>query len=186
MSKTITGNEIAIEVVWKSTSGGDKSLLGKVKAAKGADLDSITVGLLGQAPKGICWHADTDPFSNGSLIAGKDSKGRKMPFGKQDPISREAHHVRLSDVPGYVDTLVFMVSAYKPGVSFRDVSSVTVHITVDGVEWDPSRVTINASHNTCIMLKAKRSGDKWELSVIDKLVTANSQDELMAKAAQYA
>jgi stress response protein SCP2 len=158
----------------------------KVKAAKGIDLDMITVGLLSRAPKGICWFDDTDPFNNGSVIAGKDASGRRLPFGKQDPLSRESHEVDLSSVPSYVDTLIFSVSAYKPGVSFRDVSSVTCNIQVDGQDWEPLRVTVNAHENTCFMLKASRSGNEWEISVVDELATANTQDQLMTKAAQYA
>lgn len=182
----VTGTKLRVEGVWKNTSGGDKSLAGKIKAAKGVDLDLITVGLLGTDPKGICWHADTDPFNNGSLIAGKDSTGRRLPFGKQDPLSREGHEVDLSLIPSYVDTLIFSVSAYKPGVSFRDVASVTCNIKVDGQDWEPLRVTINANQNTCVMLRAKRIGGQWELTLVDELTTANSQDTLMSKAAQYA
>lgn len=182
----VAGRNVRVGGAWKGTSGGDKSLVGKVKSAVGVDLDIITVGLLGTSAKGICWFDDTDPFNNGSLVAGKDAKGRKMPFGKKDPLSREAHEVDLSTVPSYVDTLVFCISAYKPGVSFRDVSSVTVEITVDGQAWEPSRVTINSSQNTCAMLRAKRAGQEWELSLIDELFTAESQDVLMARAAQYA
>lgn len=184
-AQQITGRVVRVAAAWKATSGGDKSLMGKVKAAKGTDLDVITVGLLGKAPKGVCWFDDTNPFNNGSLVAGKDAKGMKMPFGKKDPLSREAHEVDLSLIPSYVDTLVFCVSAYKPGVSFRDVSSVTVEIQVDGTDWEPSRVTINSGQNTCAMLRAKRNGSQWELSVIDELFTAESQDTLMTKAAQY-
>lgn len=183
---TVTGRNVRVGAAWKGTSGGDKSIAGKLKAAKGVDLDVITVGLFGKDAKGICWFDDENPFNNGSLVAGKDAKGRKLPFGKQDPLSREAHEVDLSIVPAYVDTLVFCVSAYKPGISFRDVSSVTVEITVDGQAWDPSRVTINASQNTCAMLRAKRNGTEWELSLIDELFTAASQDVLMTRAGQYA
>jgi stress response protein SCP2 len=182
----VTGTKLRVEAAWKGTSGGDKSLMGKVKAAKGIDLDMITVGLLSRAPKGICWFDDTDPFNNGSVIAGKDASGRRLPFGKQDPLSRESHEVDLSSVPSYVDTLIFSVSAYKPGVSFRDVSSVTCNIQVDGQDWEPLRVTVNAHENTCFMLKASRSGNEWEISVVDELATANTQDQLMTKAAQYA
>lgn len=182
----ITGTKVTVTVEWKNTTGGDKGLGGKIKAAKGVDLDVVTVGLLGNAPKGICWYADKDPFNNGSVVAGNDASGRRLPFGKKDPLSREAHDVDLSTVPAYVDTLVFSVSAYKPGVSFRDVASVTANVSVDGTPWEPARVTINANQNTCIMLRARRVGAEWELSLVDELVTADSQDTLMAQAARYA
>lgn len=182
----ITGNSVEVSATWKNSSGGDKGLMGKVKAAKGVDLDLVTVGLLGRDPKGICWFDDEDPFNNGSLVAGGDSKGRKKLFGSSDPLSREFHCVTLSQVPAYIDTLVFMVSAYKPGVSFRDVSSVTVGIKVDGADWPESRVTINSSHNTCVLLKAQRKGTDWVLGLVDELTTANSQDTMMAKAADHA
>lgn len=181
----ITGNKVRIEGAWKNTTGGAKGLGGAIKAAKGTDLDMITVGLLGNDPKGICWHADPDPFNNGSLIAGKDATGRRLPFGKRDPLSREAHEVDLSAIPSYVDTLIFYVSAYKPGVSFSDVASVTVQVTVDGAPWEPCRITVNANQNTCAMLRAKRSGTEWELSLVDELLQASTQDQLMSQAAQY-
>lgn len=183
---TITGTKVRVEGVWKATSGGDKSLEGKLKALKGVDLDVITVGLQGKDPKGICWFDDTNPFNNGSLIAGKDASGRRKLMGKKDPLSREHHEVDLSIVPSYVDTLIFTVSAYKPDVTFNDVSSVTCNITVDGMPWEPTRVTINANQNTCVMLRAKRNGDTWELSLVDQLVTANTQSEIMEQAARYA
>lgn len=182
----VTGTELRVEGVWKTTTGGDKSLAGRVKAAKGVDLDMITVGLLDTDPKGICWHADDNPFNNGSLSAGTDATGRRKLFGKNDPLSREAHEADLSTVPAYVNTLIFSISAYKPGVSFRDVSSVTCNIQVDGVNWEPLRVTVNSRQNTCVMLRAKRAGTAWELSLIDELVTASSQEDLMSMAARYA
>lgn len=182
----VTGDKARIEVAWKNTTGGAKGISGALKATKGTDLDMITVGLLGTAAKGICWHADTDPFNNGSLIAGKDATGRRLPFGKKDPLSREAHDVDFSRIPPYVDTLVFFVSAYKPGVSFSDVSSVTVQVTVDNAPWEPCRITVNASQNTCATLRARRAGTGWELSLVDELVQASTQDQLMSTAALYA
>lgn len=181
----VTGNKLRVAAAWKGTSGGDKGFMGKAKAALGTDLDVVTVGLLGRDAKGICWFDDTDPFNNGSLTAGKDATGRRLPFGKKDPLSREAHEVELDKIPAYVDTLVFAVSAYKPGVSFRDVSSVTVEISVDGQDWPPSRVTVNSNQNTCLMLKATRQGDGWGVTLIDELVTASTQDQLMSKAAAH-
>lgn len=182
---TVTGTKLSVEGAWKSSGGGDKSFAGKLKAAKGVDLDLVTVGLLGSAPKGICWHDDTDPFNNGSLTAGKDATGRRKLLGKNDPISREAHDADLSKIPSYVDTLIFSISAYKPGVSFSDVSSVTCNISVDHVGWEPLRVTVNSRHNTCVMLRATRAGDLWQVSLVDELVTASSQDQLMSTAATY-
>lgn len=181
----IFGTKLTATGLWKASGGGDKGFAGKLKAAKGVDLDLVTIGLLGTAPKGICWFDDEDPFLNGSLVAGKDSTGRRSLIGKSDPVSRETHEADLSRVPSYVDTLVFAISAYKPGVSFRDVSSVTALITVDGTEWEPSRVTVNASQNTCYMLKAVRQSEGWGVSLIDELATANSQDQLMSQAAQF-
>ncbi|MDT9690574.1 TerD family protein [Streptomyces sp. P9(2023)] len=170
-------------VAWKTSGGGQKGWRGKLKRAKGTDLDLACVALSGGRAVRMAWFDNEDAFDDGSLTTlGDNTTGR----GKGDD---ETVVARLDDIPAQVDALVFIVSAYKEGVSFDKVEAVTLNVydggpsgTLLGSYWPD----IDSRKNACVMATAKRGADGWTIQIVNKMGDARTRDALLQLAKRHA
>ena len=170
-------------VAWKTSGGGQKGLMGRFRRAVGTDLDLVAVALEEGRPKRICWFDNEDAFDNGSLITLGDNR-----TGKGDG-DDETLVARLNELPSSIDTLVFLVSAFKPGVSFSNVEGITLNVYDGGPggrklgEYMPD---IDSRNNACVMARATRTGSEWTITIVNEMGQASSRDQLLQLAKQYA
>jgi stress response protein SCP2 len=182
----LVGDYVIMEALWKASGGGQKGLRAIAKKAEGVDLDVFTAGYEGTDAVGLASFDDDDPFNNGSVLAGADAKGRGKIFGRGHDLSSESHSARLSTVPSYVTSLVWMVSAFKPGVSFADVSSVTLKATVDGTVQGEKRLPIDSRNNTAVMARAKRTQGGWTFAVLNEAMNATTLEQILNEGRRFA
>ncbi|MFJ8054921.1 TerD family protein [Streptomyces sp. NPDC096142] len=181
---TLTGvTVLQIGVAWKTSGGGQKGLMGRFRRAIGTDLDLVAVALEDGRPKRLCWFDNEDAFDNGSLITLGDNRTGKASGDDETIIAR------LADLPASITTLVFIVSAFKEGVSFANIEGITLSV-YDGApggrklgEYMPD---IDSRNNACVMLRAQRTGPNWEIAVVNELDNASSRDQLLQLAKRYA
>jgi stress response protein SCP2 len=170
-------------VAWKTSGGGQKGLMGRFRRAVGTDLDLVAVALEEGHPKRICWFDNQDAFDNGSLITLGDNR-----TGKGDG-DDETIVARLTELPANIDSLVFIVSAFKPGVSFANVEGITLNVYDAGPggrklgEYMPD---IDSHNNACVMAKAQRTGAEWAIAIVNEMGQAGNRDQLLQLAKRYA
>lgn len=170
-------------VAWKTSGGGQKGWRGKLKRAQGTDLDLACVALSEGRAVRMCWFDNEDAFDNGSLVTTGDNTTGKAEGDDETIIAR------LEQVPPGVDTLIFIVSAYKEGVSFSKVEGITLNIYDGGPggkllgQYWPD---IDSRNNACVMAKATRSGDGWTIQVVNVMGNARTRDALLQLAKQHA
>jgi stress response protein SCP2 len=182
-----TVTRLVVGASWKTSGGGQKGLFGlKSKLAKmqGTDLDLCAVALSAGAPKRMCWFDNLDAFDDGSLVLlGDDTKGRSA--GDNEIIRAE-----LDRLPGGIDTLVFIVSAFKDGVSFATVEGVTFNVyDASGqgqVKLGDYMPDIDSRHDAAVVAKVSRGLQGWTLTIINQTGNASSRDQLLALGRQYA
>lgn len=175
---------IGVGAAWKTSGGGRKGLLGRLKGAAGTDLDLSVVALDAEDnPKRICWFDNLDAFDDGSLVHAGDSRTGKG-GGDDEFISMD-----LTKMPRSITKLVAIVSAYKEGVDFSKVEGVTLNV------YDMSRgqikigdymPDINTRHNATVILRIVRVGDGWGMAVINEMGNARDRAGLLRLANTYA
>jgi stress response protein SCP2 len=164
---------------WQTSQG--KSRLG-FRRAKNVDLDLDAVALERGTSKRICWFNNEDAFEDGSLMSLGDNQTGN---GKGDD---ETIIADLSNIPRNIDTIVFIVAAYKEGVTFSDIEGVDLRLYngSNGTKLGNFMVDINSRHNAIVACKAQRVGDEWSITVINETGNARSRDGLLLLAQQYA
>ncbi|WP_262059724.1 TerD family protein [Streptomyces sp. STR69] len=174
---------LQVGVAWKTSGGGQKGLMGRLRRAVGTDLDLTAVALADGRPKRLCWFDNTDAFDNGSLITLGDNRTGKANGDDETIIAR------FNQLPTSIDTLVFIVTAFKDGVSFANVEGVTLNVYDGGPggqrigQYMPD---IDSRSDACVMAKAVRAGDGWTITVINEMGRASTRDQLLQLAKQYA
>lgn len=170
-------------VAWKTSGGGQKGWRGKLKRAQGTDLDLACVALSEGRAVRMAWFDNEDAFDNGSLVTLGDNTTGKAEGDDETIIAR------LGDIPASVDTLVFIVSAYKEGVSFSKVEGITLNVydggpggKLLGSYWPD----IDSRNNACVMVKATRTGPEWSIEIVNQMGNARSRDALLQLAKQHA
>ncbi|MFH8405493.1 TerD family protein [Streptomyces sp. NPDC018019] len=163
-------------VAWSTSGGGRKGLLGKVKKFRGTDLDLACIALSEGRPVRMAWFDNEDPFEDGSLVTSGDNTSGK---GSGDD---EMVTAQLDAIPASVDALVFVVSAYKEGVSFSNVEGITLNLYDDDKKIGAYWPDIDARGNACVMARARREGSAWSIEIINGLGTARSRDQLLQLA----
>lgn len=173
---------LKVGVAWKTSGGGQKGLMGRLRRAVGTDLDLVAVALEDGRPKRLCWFDNEDAFDNGSLVTLGDNRTGKAAGDDETIIAR------LTDLPASINTLVFIVSAFKPGVSFANIEGITLNV-YDGApggrklgEYMPD---IDSHNNACVMARAQRTGTDWAITIVNELDNAGSRDQLLQLAKQY-
>lgn len=167
-------------VAWNTSGGGRKGLLGKVKKMRGTDLDLACIALSEGRPVRMAWFDNPDPFEDGSLVTSGDNTSGK---GSGDD---ETVTARLDAIPASVDTLVFVVSAYKEGVSFSNVEGITLNLYDNDRKIGTYWPDIDARGNACVMARARRTGETWSIEIINELGSARSRDALLQLAKRSA
>jgi stress response protein SCP2 len=164
---------------WITSQG--KKVMG-FRRAKKVDLDLNAVALENGSPKRICWFNNEDAFEDGSLVTQGDNQTGQ---GKGDD---ETIVADLSKIPGNIDTIVFMVSAYKEGVTFSDVEGIDLRLYngANGNKLGNFMVDISSTHNTIVACKAVRNGNTWDITVINETGNARTRDAMLLLAKQKA
>ncbi|MFI6248989.1 hypothetical protein [Streptomyces sp. NPDC051016] len=88
-----------------------------------------------------------------------------------------------------MDTLVFIVSAFKDGVSFANVEGITLNVYdggPGGQKLGEHMPDIDSYNNACVTAKATRTGTGWNINVVNEMGQARSRDQLLQLAKQYA
>lgn len=164
---------------WQTSQG--KKVLG-FRRAKSVDLDLDAIALENGVPKRICWFNNEDAFEDGSLVSLGDNQTGK---GKGDD---ETIVASLDRIPRNIDTIVFIVAAYKEGVTFSDVEGIDLNVYngANGNKLGSFMVDISSRHNAIVACKATRGSDGWEITVVNETGNARSRDQLLLLAKQYA
>lgn len=174
---------LGVSAAWKTSGGGQKGILGRLKRAVGTDLDLACVALSAGSPKRMCWFDNQDAFDDGSLRSDGDSRtGRAS--GDDEFIRAD-----LGRIPASIDTLVFIVSAFKDGVTFANVEGISLNL------YDCSRgqtrigefmPDIDSRDNASVVAKVVRGEAGWALTVVNEMGSARSRQGLLDLAKQYA
>jgi stress response protein SCP2 len=183
-TETLAGiTQLGVGAAWKTSGGGQKGLLGRLKRAVGTDLDLACIALADGTPKRMCWFDNQDAFDDGSLRSDGDSRtGRAS--GDDEFIRAD-----LARIPASIDTLIFIVSAFKENVTFANVEGITLNL------YDTSRgqtrigefmPDIDSRDNASVVAKAQRTGDGWTLTVVNEMGSARSRQQLLDLAKRYA
>lgn len=172
---------LQVGAAWKTSGGGQKGLLGRIKRNIGTDLDLTAIALEGNRPKRLCWFDNEDAFDNGSLITLGDSRNGRSSGDDETIIAR------LNDLPASIDNLVFIVSAFKPGVSFANVEGITLNVYngTTGQKIGEHMPDIDSRNNACVMARASRTDNAWTITVINEMGQASSRDQLLLLAKQH-
>lgn len=172
---------IRVGVSWKTSGGGKKGLVGWAKKRLGTDLDLCAVALSEGSPKRMAWFDDTDPFDNGSLRTLGDNRTGKG-SGDDESVIADLYRMHQS-----IDGVVFIVSAFKDGVSFTNVSGVTVTVYDDatGIELGSFMPDIDSTRSAIVACKAVRRATGWGVAQVNEMETASTRDQLLQVARKY-
>jgi tellurium resistance protein TerZ len=178
-----TVTHLGVGAAWKTSGGGQKGLFGRLRKMVGTDLDLCAVALSGGSAKRMCWFDNQDAFDDGTLRSDGDSRTGKS-SGDDEFIRAD-----LERIPASIDTLVFIVSAYKEGVSFDNVEGITLNVydlSSGQVKIGDFMPDIDAQGNAAVVAKATRSyGAGWSVTVINELGNARSRQQLLDLAKRY-
>ncbi len=154
---------IDVNASWVSTGSGRKGWAAKLTVKKGQDLDLVAVASVGRGPKLMCWYDDVDPFDNGALFSeGDDRKGR----------GGETIETRWGGLDHNIDRITYILAAFKPGVSFANVSRVVTTVSFsDGSEIGRFRPDIDSSHNAIILGQALKTEGIWSFREANAMAT---------------
>lgn len=163
--------KLYIGVGWDVSGQGTKGLMGRVKRKHGLDLDAAAIAFdYDDSPIRMAWFDNLNPFGDGSLtLSGDNTTGRGD--GDDEFITAD-----LDRVPREVKTLVFLVSAFKQGVSFAKAEGVTCRVVDRGSgerEVGKFFPPIDSTHNAIVLSKAVRNATGgWTHTVIKTMGTA--------------
>lgn len=138
---------------------------------KEVDLDLVTVVEdEDKDPVRVCWYKNEDAFEDGTLTSDGDNQTGQ---GKGDD---ETHRAKLRELPAYATRLTFIVTAFKPGVSFQDIEGADLNIydnkTGDKLFTIP--VKLNSRANAIAVATATRQPDgSWSVRNVNKYDSIN-------------
>lgn len=177
--------KLYVGVGWDTSSGGKKGFLGKLKRAQGTDLDVCAVVFDAQkTPIRMAWFDNLNVFDGAITLSGDNTTGK----GDGDDESIVAD---LSKLPRGMGTIVFIVSAYKEGVTFSKVENVTCRL-VDQTNGGGGEALgefyppIDSTQSAIVLAKVQRQADQtWQLTPVNEMGSGKSKDQLMRLAASY-
>jgi len=159
---------ISVGAGWKTSTTKKKSFFGvQISGGKQKELDlDLLTGVMDDEndPIAVCYYGNEDVWDDGSL---KSSGDNQTGAGSGDD---ETHFINLEEIPSNVDKLIFMVAAFKPGVSFMDVELANMNV-YDGVgdKLFTISVKINKDANVIAVARAKRQGDgSWTIENLNE------------------
>lgn len=167
--ETIRASRIAVGTGWIAPTSKVKKFAGfKVGGGKQKEVD---LDLLAVAedydgdPVAICWYSNPDAFEDGTLVTDGDNQ---TGVGAGDD---ETIRAKLSELPGDIRQLIFMVTAFKEGASFQDIegASMSVYDGLSNEKLLAMRVKLNERSNAVAVATATRvEGNVWEIQYINK------------------
>lgn len=175
--------KLYVGVGWDTSGGGQKGFFGKLKRAKGTDLDLCAVIFdENRTPIRMAWFDNLNVFDGSVVLSGDNTTGK----GDGDD---ESIVTDLSKLPRGMGSIVFIVSAYKEGVTFAKVENVTCRLVdqTNGAEplgefYPP----IDSNQSAIVLARLDRQPDQtWTVTTLNEMGSGKSKDQLMRLAAQY-
>lgn len=177
----LTGvTKMGVGVSWDASSGSSGGVFGKLKRAKGVDLDLIAVVMAGENPVRIAGLDSLDPLQNGAIIHTGDNQTGK---GSGDDELVEVDFIKTNGTPA--TSIVFLAAAFKRGTDFGKARNVSfkVYDSTGGSSVQVADVwpSLLSNHNVNAVAKATRVGDTWQLEVLDVsgVITQGDERSLM-------
>lgn len=172
--ETIRASRINVGAGWIAPTTKATKVFGfKVAGGKQKEVD---LDLLAVAedydgdPVAICWYSNPDAFEDGTLTTDGDNQ---TGVGAGDD---EMIRAKLSELPGDIRQLIFMVTAFKEGASFQDIEAASMSV-YDGISNEKllaMRVKLNERSNAVAVATATRvDGNVWEIQYINEYARIN-------------
>lgn len=184
-SQTFVASNMRVGAGWIAPKTKVKKVWG-VKVGGGTekevDLDLITViSDQDNDPIRICWYQNEDAFQDGKVTSDGDNTTGK---GVGDD---ETHRIKLSQLPSDVKKLVFLVTAFKEGVSFSDIEGADLNVYGDDGLLFTIRVKLNQGANAIAVATATQiEGSTWEIKALNEYARiGGTRDEIMSFAGQF-
>lgn len=145
-------------VGWDVSGGTSKSFIGKLKAARGVDLDASVIATdAGGQPLNCAFFNNTRPFSGALNHTGDNRTGRGD--GPDESIV-----VDLTRMPDDVVHLACVLGSYK-GVDFTKVNNIECDILdPTGAQITKILVPIIPGNNAAVIAPVSRTGAEWIVS----------------------
>ncbi|APC46436.1 stress protein [Streptomyces phage BRock] len=168
-TETIRASRINVGAGWIAPKTKVKKFAGfKVGGGKQkeVDLDLIAVAEdFDGSPIRICWYSNPDAFEDGTLTSDGDNQ---TGVGAGDD---ETIRAKLSELPGNVRQITFMVTAFKEGASFQDIEGADLNV-YDGVSNEKllhMSVKLNERSNAVAVAVATRvDSNVWDITYINQ------------------
>lgn len=184
--ETIRASRINVGAGWIAPTSKVKKFAGiKVGGGKQkeVDLDLLAVAEdFDGDPVAICWYSNPDAFEDGTLVTDGDNQ---TGVGAGDD---ETIRAKLSELPGDIRQLIFMVTAFKEGASFQDIegASMSVYDGLSGEKLLAMRVKLNERSNAVAVATATRvDGNIWNIKYINEYQRiSGTRDSILAFARQ--
>lgn len=174
----LTGvSKMAVGVSWDPTAGSSGGLTGKLKRAKGTDLDLIAVLLVGNDPVRLAGLDSLDPLQNGSVTHSGDNQ---TGHGAGDDETVTIDFGRANSSP--VTSVVFVATAFKKGTDFSKARNISFKV-YDGTGGRMDQVadiwpSLMGNDNANAVAKAtKRPDGTWQLEVLNVTGKIRQGDE---------
>lgn len=172
--ETFSADELRAGVGWKAPTTKVKKVFG-VKLGGGVekevDLDLATVVEDDDKdPVRVCWYKNEIAFDDDSLVSDGDNQTGR---GAGDD---ETHRAKLRKLPAYAYRLTFIVTAFKPGVSFQDIEGADLNIydNETGDKLFSIPVKLNSHANAIAVATATRQADgTWTVRNVNQYGTVN-------------
>lgn len=174
----LTGvTKMGVGVSWDASSGASGGVLGKLKRAKGVDLDLIAVVMAGDQPVRLAGLDSLDPLQNGAIVHTGDNQTGK---GSGDDELVEVDFAKTNGTPA--TAVVFLAAAFKKGTDFGKARNVSfkVYDSTGGSSEQVADIwpSLLGSHNVNAVAKATRQADgSWQLEVLNVPGTIRQGDE---------
>lgn len=172
---------LAVGASWDTTAGTSGGLFGAVRKYVGTDLDAIAILMSGRNPVRFAGLDVLDPCKNGSVTHSGDNQTGK---GEGDD---ETITVNFRDVPGNVDGILFVATAFKKRTSFENAANISFKVYTQGEDENALELVADVwpsllgNHNAVGVAKASRVDDMWTIKVVDKpgTITQGDRDSLL-------
>ncbi|MFG1791298.1 TerD family protein [Nocardia sp. NPDC049149] len=158
--------KLSVGVSWDPSAGTSGGAMGLLRRKRGVDLDLIAILMQGSEPVRFAGLDSLDPLGNGSVLhTGDEQTGAAV--GDDETV-----HVTFENVPGGIDSIVFVAAAFKKGSSFEKANNVSFKV-YDASGGSTQQVadiwpSLLGSDNANAIARAFRNGATWQLEVLDR------------------
>jgi tellurium resistance protein TerZ len=158
--------KLTVGVSWDPSSGTSGGAIGLLRRKRGVDLDLIAVLMQGAEPVRFAGLDSLDPMGNGSVQhTGDEQTGAAS--GDDESV-----HVTFAEVPGAIDSIVFVAAAFKKGSSFEKANNISFKV-YDATGGSAEQVadiwpSLLGNDNANAVARAFRSGTGWQLEVLNR------------------